>query len=478
MSLPENAAFETFLRECSVVATKPANLFLPLSEAHAAGRVVSECPPLFIKHPSSDLKISSVLRQIVRTLSSCGSPATEQVAIAALALIVESRPEGVSAVEHSNACLERLIEARLMQSVVLQTPLRSGYRLDLGTYSLAAFDPTKILYSARRGGSSFPIDLREIAGCPALERAPIDVSLVDWGPACSGGAILRKWGTEIVDKSFKDSYFAAVSDFFTLQIKATIKQDILVYESAGMIFIDVDSLIHAPLTKVISLFDWKTAAGHKSWALFTNVSNFHVNLQPDDEFRASKQWLEKALGYTTLNPEKPFDRAIETYCRFLQRANEQRREGRRDEAFLHFAIALDLLLGAEGKSAESVAQRAALIVHRDIGKSPEDAVNLLKGLYSVRSKYVHEGRATSPNDTLLIEAICSAVLWSLLACSSKETFVTIDDWVLKVDYAFAAERAKTPLSESDLLALGIPAAGERRQPPNRIGDIAATSENW
>jgi hypothetical protein len=134
MPLPENAAFETFLRECSVVATKPANLFLPLSEAHAAGRVISECPPLYIKHPSSELKISSVLKQIVRTISSHGSPATEQIAIAALALIVESRPEGVSAVAHSNACFESTIWARLIQSVVLQNPLRRPPSIRHGSF--------------------------------------------------------------------------------------------------------------------------------------------------------------------------------------------------------------------------------------------------------------------------------------------------------------------------------------------------------
>ncbi len=273
---------------------------------------------------------------------------------------------------------------------------------------------------------------------------------------------------EIIDKIFKDNYFAAVSDFFTQQIKEKIKQDILVYESAGMTFIDVDSLVHAPLTKVISLFDWKSASGHNSWALFTEVSNIHVNLQPDDEFQASKQWLEKTLGFVELNPEKPFDRAVETYCRFLQRANEHRREGRRDEAFLHFAIALDLLLGSEGKSAESVAQRSALIVYRDIGKSLEAVLVLLKGLYAVRSKYVHEGRATSPDDMLSIETVCSAILWALLACSAKEEFGNIDDWLRKVDYAFAAERAKTPLPEMEIAALGIPATSNSRHPPYRI----------
>lgn len=425
---------------------------------------------LYLKYPDAEIQLESVLKKISESLATAGAPYGREIAIAALALIVETRNPGTSAVDHANRCLSDTRSARLMQSVVLPGRPRTSYSVNLGAYTIKAFNPDKLLYWAQRCKSAYPIDLRELKGWAALEREPVEVVLVDWTDAGSSGPLLSRWGPQIASDYFLDNYYSEVAHAFAQEISSRLKRDVLVLESGAMLWIGIDTLLDALFLKTVSYFVWKTASGTVGWATFSDKSGLHVNFPPQEGVQSCREWLSTELGFTGLSDSNPLDRGIRTYCRFLQRAHGHRFDGRPDEAFLHFAIALDLLLGSEGRSSDSVAQRVALIVYRQTRATLEEAMQRLKRLYAVRSKYVHEGRSVSPTDLRDIETACTEVLWALLSVSSHAKITDVEEWIRRIDYLFSGVRAGMTLPEFDFQLAGIPPVGHARQPPLRVED--------
>jgi hypothetical protein len=200
------------------------------------------------------------------------------------------------------------------------------------------------------------------------------------------------------------------SSFERSPANASIKEDLVVYEGVALMHVAVDELLGSLFADRLCLFHWRGTSGHRSWALLGRQTVLHTNLYPMALYSECVAWLENELGFRKLSGARPLDATIRTYSRFLQRAHKRRLNGRRDEAFVHFVIALDLLLGLEGRSSESVCQRAGLLVHRQLGNQFEVQITVLKRLYDRRSKYVHEGKPASNDDLREVERICTEIL--------------------------------------------------------------------
>ena len=170
MNIPRHQTFESFLSQCSVVRDKPTERFVVLSNRPGVGITGERNLELYLKYPDAEIQLESVLKKISESLATAGAPYGREIAIAALALIVETRNPGTSAVDHANRCLSDTRSARLMQSVVLPGRPRTSYSVNLGAYTIKAFNPDKLLYWAQRCKSAYPIDLRELKGWAALER--------------------------------------------------------------------------------------------------------------------------------------------------------------------------------------------------------------------------------------------------------------------------------------------------------------------
>jgi hypothetical protein len=181
-----------------------------------------------------------------------------------------------------------------------------------------------------------------------------------------------------------------------------------------------------------------------------------------------RRWLEEVIGFKEFDRAKPLDKTIETYCGFLQRAHHHRLSARGDEAALHFVIALDLVLGTEGRSAESVAEKAAVVTYRPLRRTLQDQIRLVKQLYDARSKYVHEGKPFPIGDIIQAEQVATEVLWSLLTVSGSGTLSNTSEWLRKINYLAAAIKDGRVLPEAEFAALGIVGTEVTRTPPNRV----------
>jgi hypothetical protein len=476
--IPPNDAFESFITGCYVTEDRTRSSCIPLSISGDLTFSGGELPQLFLGYPETGMQIDSVLRKIEDFYARQGCPATRRLLVATLALLAETRGASSTAVTHSNACLSSTMRGRLLQCIVFPGRPRQGYAAVIGRYTIKPFNPDKLLYWAERCKSAFPIDLRTLAGWATLEREFDDLLIVDWTGEGRGRSLATKVGEQIAFY-LVDTYFSEMAHAHAMKMKVDLKRDALLLESSGWTWIGVDELLGTLLLKQVSYFTWKVQSITAGWATFSDQRGLHVNFVPPQVIEGCREWIKDELGFVeSSNNSGPFDQSINTYCTFLQRAHGHRLQGRQDEAFLHFAIALDLLLGSEGRSQESVAERSALLVHGQLGLSLDQQVQTMKRLYHVRSKYVHEGRSVIDKDAVEIESVCTQVLWALLACTSRGIVREVDDWLARIDYLNAAQRAAKVLPEAELNAIGVPNDGTRRQTPRVLDNAKMEQEDF
>lgn len=465
MTIPATESFEAFLSQTKLVREKPETSFV-IFGGGAAG--VADVPLLYLSYPDMELKLGSVLDRLQSELKSMGCAVDDSIALATLGLVCETQVPGESCVDHANRCLATTHVAKLHQVVVLPSHAPPRYKISRSTYSLEEFDPQRLLYWSKRGGSSYPVNLKELSGRLCVKRDPQDVKIIDWDRVPGLSKVVEKWGVDVASISILDEYYQSVAHLSLQKLPTIVKDDLVVLEAGALMHVDINRLLSSIFADYLGLFTWHGSAGHRSWAFMGSQKALHLNLFPEALYSKCVAWLEDEFGFRDLSEVRPIDATIRTYSRFLQRAHQHRLEGRHDEAFLHFVIALDLLLGLEGRSTENVCKRAGFLVHRQLGKSLQAQTKSLKKLYDARSKYVHEGKPTSSDDLHDVERVCVEILWNLLAASRANSFDSGETWLNQVDYLIASINASRPISETEMETVGIPKAGHARQAPNRV----------
>jgi hypothetical protein len=473
--LPANDAFEGFIAGCHISREKPVSSFIPLSPLGDLKFGGTALPQLFLVYPETGIKVDSVLKKIADFYARRGCPTSRHLSVATLALVAATRDAASGAVAHSNRCLSSTASGRLLQCLIFPGRPRHDYAARIGRYTIKPFDAEKLLYWAGKCKSTFPVDLREFSGWATLERTFEEVSIVDWTGEGRGKSLLVNVGQQIASYLI-DNYFSEMAHAYAMRVKVDLKRDALLLESSGWTWIGIDELLSTLLLKQVSYFTWEIQSTNAGWATFSDQRGLHFNFVPPQVFEECREWVKDRLGFVESLSPSLFYQSIQTYCTFLQRAHGHRLQGRQDEAFLHFAIALDLLLGSEGRSQESVAERSALLVHRQSRLSLDQQAQAMKRLYHARSKYVHEGTSVIDNDAVEIEGVCTQVLWTLLACSSLGAVRDVDDWLAKIDYLNAARHAGKALAEDELKAIGVPPDGDHRQTP-RVLDVAKSDQD-
>jgi hypothetical protein len=117
----------------------------------------------------------------------------------------------------------------------------------------------------------------------------------------------------------------------------------------------------------------------------------------------------------------------------MQDARAHYGDGLVREAFLYFVIALDHLLGEEGRSVSTVADRTSVVTHRIRSKTFVDEVACVRRVYDVRSRLVHSGSPVTVEDLPEADALTCGVLWAITRVVAAEELETRDAWVERID---------------------------------------------
>ncbi len=149
---------------------------------------------------------------------------------------------------------------------------------------------------------------------------------------------------------------------------------------------------------------------------------------------------------------------IKTFSRFISKAKRHFLENRPNEAFLHYVIALDLVLGEKDASNKSIMERTAVLVYKALKNSYEDQKGIIRKIYDIRSRYVHKGEQAEMKYIKDVEQICYQILLCLLRLqkvNDNHCSGFMNKWLKDIDYISKGIEANKNISDKVIKDVGI-----------------------
>jgi hypothetical protein len=430
MALPEVSQFEEFLTGVGISAQKPvSDHYEVIHSAEASNQ--GDGVTLYLEFRPGELQLSSALRKIGESLDAAGSPASRPVALAVLGLIAATKREEAH-VAHANHVLRELRRVNLLFNHVVLTPPVAAVdiRADYGPMKIEPFDPTRLEYWARRGQARWPVDLKDLRGRTALVGAVDDVTVlnIDRLPRASLQAKVHG----VAPEAIVDCYYQAVADVLLKRAMSATTARLSLVEAANLAGLHVSSLTTWSLG--IHLFTWATSPAGSAgcWAVFRRPG-LQLNVPPARIWATARQWLSSEFGLDGFPDRQPIDHIAHTFARQMQNARYHLSERRINDAFLYFVIALDHLLGEDGRSVSAVTTRTCVLTHTMRSRSFDEEMAAVRRIYDVRSRLVHSASDVSEADLREADEIARCVLWALTRVVAAGAHVTRDSWVEAID---------------------------------------------
>ncbi|MGH9290001.1 MAG: hypothetical protein ACRD0V_17195, partial [Acidimicrobiales bacterium] len=133
---------------------------------------------------------------------------------------------------------------------------------------------------------------------------------------------------------------------------------------------------------------------------------------------------------------------------------------------LYFVIALDHLLGEDGRNVSTVADRTSVLTHQIRLKTFADEVACVRRVYDARSRLVHSGSPVTNEDLREADAIARGVLWAITRVVADEELETRDAWVDRIDSLAHLFRGDPDVVTMDRVAtVGAVSSFHTRAPP-------------
>lgn len=468
MTLPEVAAFEDFLAGARVVAERPAAGPYELLQ-ESTRSVYGPGATLWLACPSGALQLDSVLKKVRAGLAAADAPSSRAVALAVLALIVETKGTAQH-VEHANRLLREQRKVDLLLSFVSPGPPPTvDIRADYGPIKVEPFDPTGLEYWGGRVGAGWPLAPKDLRGRIAIVSRLKGVTLINTDRLPGVERLLKKWSGNLT--SVVDAYFQSVADALLERLRDEIAQRLSLVEAAGIASVDFSSV--ARWSWGVHLFTWPRSRTSSAggWAIFRSPAVV-LNTPPAATWQRAREWLLSEFGVDDLaGRDRPIDVAAQTFARLMQDARAHLADGRVREAFLYFVIALDHLLGEDGRNVSTVADRTSVVTHRIRSKTFHEEVACVRRVYDARSRLVHSGSPATVEDLLEADALACAVLWAITRIVADQGLETRDAWVARIDSLAHLCRGDPDIVTDDrLAAVGAVTSFQTGPPPPKLRD--------
>ena len=357
-------------------------------------------------------------------------------------------------VRHANRLLKELRPAQVSLNFVSPAPNASpdiDISADYGVVKIEPFDASRLQYWARKGGSSWPFDIGALRGRPAIRSQERGVSLINTERLPGLDRLMSKWQGS--SNQLVDAYYQAAVDVTADKVGSTIRRRLSLAEAAGIAGIDKSLVIERLLG--VHLVTWSSSGvgSSGSWAVL-RLPGVTLNWPEGRAWRRAQQWLHDEFGLDDLSgfDEQPLGAVAQTFAGLIQDARAHQTAGRVRESFLYFVIALDHLLGEDGRNLSTVADRTSVLTHRIRSKTFEEEVLCIKRVYDIRSRFVHSGVPVPPEHLLEADDITRCVLWAITHVVADQSAESRDTWVAKIDALAHLLRGDPSLALEDRFA--------------------------
>lgn len=224
------------------------------------------------------------------------------------------------------------------------------------------------------------------------------------------------------------TYFAQLADLQSASFWNGFLEEQHLLIAAGAPYLDERILKGVLFGQMISVF-LDIGRPDSAFVTGTFTGGQRIELAKSDRRIAEMQsWLSIKFAFAGYS-DSEVGNTLRTFVRFLSRAERHCLDGREDEGFLHFIVALDLVFGDKDEATKSVSARVACIAHRASGRTYAEESSQIRGLYDARSRYVHSGTSVKPEMIQTARTICSAVFHCLLRLNGTTgDDLKISDW--------------------------------------------------
>lgn len=332
-------------------------------------------------------------------------------------------------------------------------PTQSYPPFSFGSYTVGKVDVRKIRKLCIAAKSDYHEHYEStLSGRDSIYRKFTNINLINWYPLQKKKLIEFRLipskmhlFEELREQYFSNQHRLLLEKFFDEMFD---QQEILF--SLGNAYFDDRPLQHMKNINCLAVFENVNGDGTLGYVSSYRLLHRKHNLNEISERINMTSELLKSQYNLMETSAIPINSTIKTYGAFLAKAKRFFLDRHPDEAFLHFAIALDLVFGEINKSTDSISLRVAALTHYFTDISFQEQVKLIKNLYDARSKYVHEGKKVKNEQLEHIDEICSIVLRCMLTLQKDEknrSELNIKNWLRNLD--LIAATLNTGKSPSD-----------------------------
>lgn len=417
-------------------------------------------PPISLWYKRQDGPTPESLRRKVRSwLGTSGHAISDDLVTIALAFSVVLQRDYGGPTGFFSELSTLLVTADSRHTAVVQG---SDQRFE-GHFSNAGFkygplDGASLADRCKKTGSATIAGaVAVLAGKPSIESPTYKRTLIDLPTLC-----WRKKGRPEVNllRDLLEQYFQALA-------RAHIE----------MMWVDLERAMLIPAALTGGMVGFSQLKDIPDLCYISTYNNFgvehshgHVGVQyrqprfaiPKPSFAEKKVAdLESQYKVSGLS-SSPFQMLIEGIARSISRSWNHAYAGRHDEAFLFMIIALEQVFSERNATTQSVASRTAVVAHKAIGKSYDDALAYVSRLYDKRSRFVHNAAAVEYEDFENAHEVATRVLEVLLRFSrdrdsgqSEDPQSVHSEWLRKIDFIKAAIEADQNIGVALLQKCGI-----------------------
>jgi hypothetical protein len=355
-----------------------------------------------------------------------------------------------------NAMLAGIVDGDLSQFFIFPHPPYPGFRaFKIGRFCIGELDAKKLGYRSARAGSDYFDRYKErVVRAFAIERDVTPARVINLDQLISaydvgqiGGTAPRLWNRCV------EAYFQVVAAAYFEDFWEALMEDQHLVIACGSSYLDERHVRTMRFAEAVSVFlNIDRSWGHVAPGNLSGMTVDFVSL--DERIPRAIAKLRDEFGIAQGVDLPP---PLKNYAHFVSKAKRYVNEGLRDEAFVHYVIALELLFGERSRTNESVSRRAATLVFRPFSLSITEAEKELNKLYDARSQYVHAGKEIDPKLLGEVKDVCEQVLWALLRCLHERGAgeELVGRWTKDLDYLYSALVAGKEVPEEHIRSCGI-----------------------
>ncbi len=460
--IPSTEPFETLLSSLSPVrpeASTPSVEVACIGSDERIDRGIKVATPqVSFWYRTDGLKFSALIGKLGEELAYRKHVSNEKICLTILGIFARMQPgSNLSAVARMNHLLERIVEADLVQYLVLGFPFHPDVAFAAGPFRLGELNLERFRYQCGRAGSDFAMryanDLNKSR--LTLTREPMQVAVLPW-PEFEDFKNDRPKIYALIEE-----YYHTISELlYPLFIEELAKVQEITKGLGGGCF-DPEMFIREFGRWHISVF-LKMGKKKMGWVDSNKTGDLTINFGGASKAVPSTiRMLAEHFGIDDPHIDK-IHPVLRSFFHFLAIARDHHANERMSEAFLHLVIALDLVFGEKDKTTTSVSDRVAVLAHRGLGMPLDDCRKLTKKIYDTRSRYVHMGIKVPDADWEEASRICEVVAFAMLRRFKfvGQVPVADDNWLKRIDFVAAAHDSKSPIDPMWMKEIGMAHDGD------------------